>query len=434
LSLNLQHALERLYGLERRKDKLGLSGTRELLAALGDPQLAFRSIHVAGTNGKGSTCAVIERVLRESGLRTGLFTSPHLVDFRERIRVDGGWADEQRLAERLDFITARAGSDERTFFEVCTALAFDDLAARGADWAVIEVGLGGRLDTTNVIAPELCVITPIGLDHTEILGATIELIAAEKAGILKPGIPVVLSRAMDERARAVIVRGAAACGANVLDPAVRVSARAAAIAPGVPRQALSVESDRWGRIEVQTPLLGRHQLGNIETALAALAALPLEISVGAVRSALERVRWPGRLEACTAEPRLWWDGAHNAPGLAALIETWQPPTFEAPPEQVVLALSRDKDAGAMLREIANAWPGTTLIATRSRNERALEASALADAATACGLSANVVADVAGACRAALAATRAPGRVLVTGSLFAVGEAMAALGGAPGEQM
>jgi dihydrofolate synthase / folylpolyglutamate synthase len=434
LSLNLQHALERLYGLERRKDKLGLSGTRELLAALGDPQLAFRSIHVAGTNGKGSTCAVIERVLREAGVRTGLFTSPHLVDFRERIRVDGRWADEQRLGERLEFITGQAGSEERTFFEVCTALAFDDLAARAADWAVIEVGLGGRLDTTNVIEPELCVITPIGLDHTEILGDTIEQIAAEKAGILKLGVPVVLSRAMDERARAVIVRIAAERGAKVLDPAVRVSAREATIAPGVPRQALSVESDRWGQIEAETPLLGRHQLANIGTALAALSALPLEISAGAIRSALERVRWPGRLEACAAEPRLWWDGAHNAQGLAALIETWQPPPFEAPPERIVLALSRDKDAGAMLREIANAWPGAKLIATRSRNERALDARALADAAADCGLSSSVVPDVAGACRAALGANGAHGRVLVTGSLFAVGEAMEAMGGAPGEQM
>ncbi|MBI1799702.1 MAG: bifunctional folylpolyglutamate synthase/dihydrofolate synthase, partial [Candidatus Eisenbacteria bacterium] len=162
MSLDLQHELERLYGLERRKDRLGLDGTRGLLAALGDPQLRFRSIHVAGTNGKGSTCAVIERVLREAGYRTGLFTSPHLVDFRERIRVDGRWADSDRLGARLECIQGIHGAGDRTFFEVSTALAFDDFAAREVEWAVVEVGLGGRLDTTNVLRPELCVITPIG--------------------------------------------------------------------------------------------------------------------------------------------------------------------------------------------------------------------------------------------------------------------------------
>ncbi|MGH7740912.1 MAG: bifunctional folylpolyglutamate synthase/dihydrofolate synthase, partial [Candidatus Eiseniibacteriota bacterium] len=205
MSLDLQSALERLYGLERRKDKLGLDGERALMTALGEPQTRFRSVHVAGTNGKGSVCACIERVLREAGHRTGLFTSPHLVDFRERIRVDGRWADEAQLAERLEYLQALPAGRDRTFFEVCTALAFDDFAARGVEWAVVEVGLGGRLDCTNVIAPEVCAITSIGLDHTEILGDSIEKIAAEKAGIIKPGVPVVLSPGLDERALAVIL-------------------------------------------------------------------------------------------------------------------------------------------------------------------------------------------------------------------------------------
>jgi dihydrofolate synthase / folylpolyglutamate synthase len=348
--------------------------------------------------------------------------------------VDGQWADEQRLASRLEFLTAQAGSAERTFFEVCTALAFDDLAARAAEWAVIEVGLGGRLDTTNVIEPELCVITPIGLDHTEILGDTLELIAAEKAGILKAGVPVVLSRAMDGRARGVIARIAAERGAPVVERAVRVSERVVTGTPRSVRQAIAVESDRWGRIETETPLLGRHQFDNIETALAAVSALPLDISSRAIADALAHVRWPGRLEACEAAPRLWWDGAHNPPGLAALIETWRTPLFPSAPARLVLALSRDKDAAAMLREVAAAWPAVTVIATRSRNERALDAQALADAAAAAGLRVSTAPDVASACRAALDQTEASERVLVTGSLFAVGEAMEALGGAPGERL
>ena len=190
MSLDLQHQLETLYGLERRRDKLGLGGTRALLEALGHPERRFRAIHVAGTNGKGSTCALIERALRASGIRTGLFTSPHLVDFRERIRVSGQWADDTRLAQRLEYVQSLPAGKDRTFFEVCTALGFDDFAARGVEWAVVEVGLGGRLDTTNVLDPEVCAITSIGLDHTEILGDTVEAIArGSSAGASTTGTP-----------------------------------------------------------------------------------------------------------------------------------------------------------------------------------------------------------------------------------------------------
>ena len=189
--MTLQGALEALYGLERRKNKLGLDGTRLLLAALGNPERRFRAVHVAGTNGKGTVCAIVERVLRAAGHRTGLFTSPHLVDFRERIRVDGRWADESRLQEMLRRIEDLPGAGERTFFEVVTALGFSYFAAENVEWAVVEVGLGGRLDTTNVITPEVSVITSIGLDHAEILGNTVREIAFEKAGIVKAGVPVV---------------------------------------------------------------------------------------------------------------------------------------------------------------------------------------------------------------------------------------------------
>ena len=202
---SLQRRLETLYGLERRRDKLGLEGTRALLDALGQPERSFRSIHVAGTNGKGSVCALVERALREGGARTGLFTSPHLVDFRERIRVSGRWADEDWLEAALDRIEGLPEGRDRTFFEVSTALGFLDFAERGVEWAVVEVGLGGRLDSTNVLTPEVTVITSIGLDHTEILGTTLEAIAAEKAGIVKPGVPLV-SAVTEAGPRAVIER------------------------------------------------------------------------------------------------------------------------------------------------------------------------------------------------------------------------------------
>ncbi|MFM8560363.1 MAG: bifunctional folylpolyglutamate synthase/dihydrofolate synthase, partial [bacterium] len=197
----LQRRLEALWGLERRHPKLGLDGTRALLAGLGHPETRFRSVHVAGTNGKGSVCALVERVLRAAGHRTGLYTSPHLLDFRERIRVDGEWASEDELLARLAAIEALPDAAGATFFEVATALAFDRFARSGVEWAVVEVGLGGRLDSTNVLAPAVCAITSIGLDHAEILGDTHTAIAAEKAGILKPGVPAVSAVEHDAASR-----------------------------------------------------------------------------------------------------------------------------------------------------------------------------------------------------------------------------------------
>src|SRR5580765_1108543 len=228
----LQSTLEALYGLERRKDKLGLDGTRALLAELDHPERTFRAVHVAGTNGKGSTCALIERALRAAGHRTGLFTSPHLVDFRERIRVDGRWADERRLGALLARVSGLPSAPGRTFFEIATALGFAWFAAEGVEWAVVEVGLGGRLDTTNVLDPEVCAITSIGLDHTEILGDTIEAIAAEKAGIVKPGVPVVLAPDVSPAARETIRRIAAACHAPLIEPPAAPAAGAIALAGG----------------------------------------------------------------------------------------------------------------------------------------------------------------------------------------------------------
>ncbi|HTM57471.1 MAG TPA: folylpolyglutamate synthase/dihydrofolate synthase family protein, partial [Candidatus Udaeobacter sp.] len=374
MSLDLQHTLESLYGLERRKDKLGLEGTRALLGALGHPERSFRAVHVAGTNGKGSTSAVIERVLREAGIRTGLFTSPHLVDFRERIRVNGQWADEARLGERLEHLQSLPEGRDRTFFEVCTALAFDDFAARGVDWGVIEVGLGGRLDCTNVLHPDVCVITSIGLDHTEILGDTLEKIAAEKAGIIKAGVPVVVAD-HDPRVRSVIDAVAGEQGAPLLASGDRVSVRE--LEPNRGRRPVArrieIEAEPWGRFEALSPLLGAHQLENITTALEALAELHrqgLRISAEAVRTGLERVRWPGRLEPCPAEPRLWWDGAHNAAGIAGLCAAWKE-SLPAP-RAIVLALSRDKDVAAIVRALGAFAPDTRLIATRTRIERALD--------------------------------------------------------------
>ncbi len=366
-----------------------------------------RSATVAGTNGKGSVCARVASVLRAAGLRTGLFTSPHLVDFRERIRVDGRWADEARLAARLEHLQSLPAGRDRTFFEVCTALAFDDFAARGAEWAVVEVGLGGRLDCTNVITPEVCVITSIGLDHTEILGDTIERIAAEKAGIIKPGVPVV-NGAGSQVAASVVARVAAECHAPLITPRpARVEAGGLG-APGVPS-------------------------ANLDLAVAALetlAARGVAIPPRAIADGLAAARWPGRFERCAGEPRLWWDGAHNPDGARALAAWCR--AVPLAPATLVLALSRDKDPAAFLAALAPALPVPRVIATRSRSERARDPAELAAIARAAGFEAETAPDVASACRRALERATAAAPALLTGSLFAVGEAMEAFGGAPGE--
>lgn len=411
MTTSLQRRLETLYGLERRKDKLGLDGTRALLGALGDPHQRFRSVHVAGTNGKGSVCALIERVLREAGLRTGLYTSPHLVDFRERIRVSGRWVDQDWLEATLDRIEALPEGRDRTFFEVATALGFLYFAEREVEIAVIEVGLGGRLDCTNVITPEVSVITSIGLDHTEILGDTLEKIAFEKGGIIKPGVPVVVSEVPPEASE--ILRSIAADRS----------------APYVPY--LSMAYPRRLSPPLQEPygLFGANR-GTAITALLALVDRGTKLSEAAVQDGLRLARWPGRFERCPTQPRLWWDGAHNAEGIAHLAEQWRRMGV-APPASVVLAVSRDKDLAAILAALRAGFGPLRLIATRSGSERAADPEAIAAEARRQAAEAEVLPDVPAAVERALAVS-GEGEVLLTGSLFAIGEAMEAFGGAPGE--
>ncbi|MFN8588341.1 MAG: folylpolyglutamate synthase/dihydrofolate synthase family protein [Candidatus Eisenbacteria bacterium] len=435
----LQRQLEALYGLERRRDKLGLDGTRALLAALGEPQRAFRSVHVAGTNGKGSVCALVERVLRAAHVRTGLFTSPHLVDFRERIRVNGRCAGEAELAARLQRIEALPGGEERTFFEVATALGFATFADAAIETAVVEVGLGGRLDTTNVLAPDVCAITSIGLDHAEILGDTHEKIAREKAGILKPGVPAVSGVEHDAAATA-IAHTAREVGAPLHQARDLVEVTQALYGPWGTR--LTVECEPWGRFQLQMPLRGSHQRENARVALAVLALLSKRgphIPLPAVRTGFAETRWAGRLEPSPVVRRLWWDGAHNLDGVRRLCQAWREEMAMAAPVAIVFAAARDKDARAMLQRLHAFAPEAQLVLTRMRSERALSPEQLAEAATALGIPHATAPGV----REALAPWldhgpdgrgHASGRVLLCGSLFAVGEAMEAYGGAPGEQV
>ena len=410
MTIKLQQALEELYGLERRRNRLDLVATTALLRALGNPERRFRSVHVAGTNGKGSVCSLIERVLREAGFRTGLFTSPHLVDFRERIRVRGRWADEAWLEKTLDRIASLPEGKDCTFFEACTTLAFEYFAEQGVEIAVVEVGLGGRLDCTNVIAPEVCVITSIGLDHTELLGHTLEEIAGEKAGIFKPGVPAVVGPVPDA-ARTVIERIAAERGAPIVSMSGRVSG-------GAPD-------------DVAPEGVAGINRAIAHATLAALGGRGFAISAEALARGTAAVRWPGRMGVSPREPRLWWDGAHNTDGMRHLVARWTSRHARTRPPVLVLALSNDKDPAAILAVLREGFPEARLIATRSRSERALAPAGLVRLAVEAGFTAEALPDVPTAVRHGLEVA-GDGIVLVTGSLFAVGEAMEAFGGAPGE--
>jgi len=362
-------------------------------------------------------------------VRTGLFTSPHLVDFRERIRVDGVPISPESFARalaRVEAVPAPAGSP-RTFFEATFGIAALAFAEAGVEWAVIETGLGGRLDATNVITPALSVITPIGLDHREILGDTLAAIATEKAGIIKPGVPVVVAPQADQ-AFAPIAHAASAAGAPIL----RVDEAARTICVGIsgPRGTpITFVVDGLGLVGQHLALVGRHQVANARLAIAALGALAREVPglrAWAADSAIMMTRWPGRFERSELEPRLWWDGGHNADGARVARETWREALGD-PPGALVLGVSSDKDLVAMLEALHGPWRRVHAVA--ADQPRAVPASMLADAVRAAWPAVSVTAheSVAAGVEAAIRGLAPDERAFVTGSLFVVGEAMDAVG-------
>ncbi|MGH7481121.1 MAG: bifunctional folylpolyglutamate synthase/dihydrofolate synthase, partial [Longimicrobiales bacterium] len=328
----------------------GLDRTRRLLAAVGDPHLGYPVVHIGGTNGKGSVAATIAAVQRASGHRVGLYTSPHLCTFRERVRIDGAAIEEDALLASAERLWPRIEAEGPTFFEATTAIAFEAFAAAGVDFAVVEVGLGGRLDATNVVEPEVAIITNVELDHVEFLGETLELIAAEKAGIIKPGRPIVTGERRPEL-RGLFRRTAVRRGSPYaeLDPS---SVSDIAVAESGTR--LRVATSAWGRLGLETPLLGRHQAMNVALALRGLAALPDASRPGAdaVLAGVRDVRWPGRAQIETLAGVRWvFDAAHNPAGVGALLSLLVELHLPRPLVAVVAVLT-DKDWERMLMPLS----------------------------------------------------------------------------------
>ena len=400
----------------------GLDRTERMLADAGDPQRAYPVIHVGGTNGKGTLCAVAESVLRAAGLRTGLYTSPHLTSFRERVRIDGAPIGEAALLESASRLWPSIEREAPSFFEATTAIAFDAFARAGVDVAVVEVGLGGRLDATNVVSPEVAVVTHVTVDHVDFLGSDPAGIAREKAGIAKPGAPF-LTGEPDDALFAVLSAEAARAGAIVQ----RVTDRPDIVDHGVAGTRFRARTE-WGDVDARLPLAGAHQATNALLALRALALTELRhrIDAGAVRRGIETTRWPGRFQVEHVAGASWiLDVAHNRAAIERLAATLRDVRPE-PPITVLLGVMADKDWAAMLRQLASVADG--LVLTRPAHApagRAWDPAAAADVAAAAGIAARVSEDL----EAAVAALRAEGRgtVVVTGSFHTVGEAIEALG-------
>ncbi len=342
-------ALARLLALrggEHAGMRPGLERIETLLDALGNPERRYMLVQVGGTNGKGSTAAMLAAILKAAGRRVGLYTSPHLISFRERIRVDGEAIGEDDVADGFDAIATLVARVDATMFEATTALALDHFAREAVDVAVLEVGLGGRLDATTVGRPAASLIARIDLDHQEVLGPTLAAIAREKAAIIRAGVAIASAQAPE--AAAALIERAAATGVPLWlegrDLSVRVTAR------DLSGQTLDLDGPGWRLESVRIPLLGTFQPSN--ALLAASAARALDVPPTAIRAGLARARWPGRFEVLRyGDRRVVLDGAHNPAGaraLAASLDQW----FGGAAVTLIFGALRDKDAAGMLAPLA----------------------------------------------------------------------------------
>lgn len=414
--------LDWLLNLQPAGITLGLQRMTALLMKLGNPQRNYRVITVAGTNGKGSTARTLAAILSAAGWRTGLYTSPHLSRLGERFVIDG----EEAAAGRLDALIGEIRPDAElmgcSFFEVVTAMAFLHFAQAGVDFAVLEVGLGGRFDATNAADPELTLITTIARDHVDYLGEEIIGIAREKGGVMRPGkltITGAHGEALEE------LRGMAGqLGARLWDRDrhVRVEARSL----GWDGSQLTVTCPA-GTASVRTALVGEHQVGNV--ALAVAAALELGVAQRAISEGTERARWPGRLESFRQDGRrIVLDGAHNAQAAQALVATLH--DLEATPYTLVAGFSKDKDAAQLARILGGA--ATAVVVTEAQlSARSLPAPALAGhfrEVVEPGVPVLEAPTLAAALELAARNTPADGTVVVAGSLYLVGEVRPLLSG------
>jgi len=417
---------EQIPGISYAQPGYSLRHVEELLNRMGDPQLAARTIHIAGTKGKGSVAAMIAQVLSGSGYKTGLYTSPHFHTLRERISVDGSLISEAEfaaaMAEVKPFIESmRQDTSFRqlTYFEALTALAFAYFKKKRLDFQVLEVGLGGRLDATNVARPVVCIITPISLDHTQILGNSLEEIAREKAGIIKPGCWVVISP-QPEEAASVISDICREKEEKVVQVGKDITWHK--IDGDLHHQSLAIEG-RTSKYQVSIPLLGDFQLENAAAAVAALeilASAGFAISAADIAQWLARVKWPGRFQILQQHPTALVDGAHNVASMRRLVSNIKA-YFAHKRIFLVFGTSCDKDIPGIINELVALSP--QVIVTQTPHSRAAPLSTLAAEFSKRGIEPEIRETISEAISRALSLADRTDIICVTGSLFVVAEAL-----------
>ncbi|MGH9738167.1 MAG: bifunctional folylpolyglutamate synthase/dihydrofolate synthase [Candidatus Acidiferrales bacterium] len=416
--------------------KFGLGNISTLAAALGNPHRAAPCVHIAGTNGKGSTAAMLESILRVSGMRTGLYTSPHLVRINERIRIGGEDISDDEFAEAWTRVQATIESllasgklpAHPTYFECITAIGFVAFAERRVDFVVYETGLGGRLDATNIVQPEVAVITSIDFDHEDYLGHSIEEIATEKAGIIKAGSPVVISAARPE-ARAVIARRCQELKVKLVEIDQEWRLENVTSDEGCYR-ATAASTESGNQLTIETPLAGRFQIRNAlaaATTAQLLAQRGFSIRVEAIESGIRCVKWPGRLERLQDGPDVYIDGTHNPAGARELLNFWND-NFSGRRILLVYGAMRDK----AVDEIAGLiFPRADLVVlTEPHQPRAISAPLLAEMTAHLARTSMIVSDPVAALERAIGLAGPNDAVFATGSLYLVGDLRAYWGKRP----
>jgi dihydrofolate synthase / folylpolyglutamate synthase len=404
--------------------KFDLENIRALDERLGHPSAAYPSAHIAGTNGKGSTAAFLESILRHAGLKTGLYTSPHLEKITERIRVNGEEISEKAFAAvftRIHELIEKLLAEGRlrahpTYFECVTATGFEYFAEQRVDFAVFEVGLGGRLDATNILHPAVAIVTPVDFDHENFLGHSLREIAYEKAGILKPGVPVVVAEQHLEALEVILRRAKELqCRALETSRAYRVTHHPGSVTAQVE------EVDTGWSVEIAPSLRGNYQIKNAVTALAAARLLRqrgLDISDQAITEGISKTEWPGRLERLQSQPDVYLDGAHN-PAAARELASFLTQNFSGRKISLIYGALRDK----AVDEVAGyLFPlATEVVITEPKTARAISAAQLADIVSHHASHVSAIPDAEKALESILARAGRSDVVLVAGSLYLVGQ-------------
>ncbi|MBU0545042.1 MAG: bifunctional folylpolyglutamate synthase/dihydrofolate synthase [Proteobacteria bacterium] len=411
--------LNSMYSLRRFGIKLGLTTIKNILSALGDPQNNYSCIHVAGTNGKGSVASALACILQKAGYKVGLFTSPHLVTFNERIQINNHLISNKNVVESYNAVNnIHQGAREPTFFEFSTAMALYEFSKEKVDWAVIETGMGGRLDATNIIKPAISIITNISIEHKTYLGNTIEKIAGEKGGIIKRGTPVITGAKQK----------------NVINVLKNIAAKKKAPFYLL-GESFKTRRNKNGTFtyhgmekvwpNMRTGLSGTHQIENAALVLAACEILgeKIDLSVGHMRAGLFQNKWPGRLEIVSSSPYIILDGAHNL-NAARTLTRFLSKEFAEKKIAVITGMLDDKPYAAMLKSILSVC--NRVILTKPLIDRALEPETLYAASKGLVKNITIIPSVKEAIDYALSTASADEIICITGSLYVVGEAKAML--------